>query len=628
MTAVGAIVKASRVASSRRQAMNVITAASVRSGYTSSKVQMVIKATNNYVSNTVNNTSQTKTQQATSSTGSTAKSVVGQTAASTQNPTSSRIISSSRIFSSLAAAPIDSDTIEEVETQKEKSLKKELTKDLQARFFLTSLTDSEIFALANLRTTPLSLRDMFRYASWPQKDNPQKSKHRIKKYLDQRLRNAQFLHRELPIRFAQRAVDLLTLPHGLNKTTEVRGVANVYLSYLQKFLDNGPPTNQEEEREFTNMLESLVLDQTSIPLAVASGVRTLKDVRREDLDLRRLQEMEDALYRFFTARVGLRFLTEHHILSNPYREKPSKDDELKRRLGTIIDDEDNNNAKDDFLGCIQKDCDPFKEVRRVAAKITKRCRECYGIAPEIEILDTTSEKNASLEFTYVPHHLRYMLAELLKNSCRATVRSYLKEISSREDQKNTGSLQSPPPTLAPIRVIVTKGDEDVSIKIADQGGGVPRSAIKDMWTFAHFTQDDHQDTHESNTEFENDEITGGQKIRGFGLPLARIYARYFGGELTLKSMEGYGVDAYLYLPVLGVACENLPEKVVMSPGNLDSSANASRNDDGEDDDDVYDKSADRTTPDSSRIGDDLLWRRQMGTPSARQTFEMLARRAL
>ena len=67
----------------------------------------------------------------------------------------------------------------------------------------------------------------------------------------------------------------------------------------------------------------------------------------------------------------------------------------------------------------------------------------------------------------------------------------------------------------------------------------------------------------------NIQFTGG-KVRGFGLPLARIYARYFGGELTIKSMEGYGVDAYLYLPVLGRACENLPESVSKSPGNLDS----------------------------------------------------------
>ena len=65
---------------------------------------------------------------------------------------------------------------------------------------------------------------------------------------------------------------------------------------------------------------------------------------------------------------------------------------------------------------------------------------------------------------------------------------------------------------------------------------------------------------------------------GFGLPLARVYARYFGGDLTLKSMEGYGVDVYIHLPVLGIACENLPESVILSPGNQDSSLQARRRD--------------------------------------------------
>ena len=35
-------------------------------------------------------------------------------------------------------------------------------------------------------------------------------------------------------------------------------------------------------------------------------------------------------------------------------------------------------------------------------------------------------------------------------------------------------------------------------------------------------------------------------------------------------MEGYGLDAYLHLPRLGVACENLPSLVRHSPGGRDS----------------------------------------------------------
>lgn len=126
------------------------------------------------------------------------------------------------------------------------------------------------------------------------------------------------------------------------------------------------------------------------------------------------------------------------------------------------------------------------------------------------------------------------------------------------------------PTLPPIKVVITKGREDVTIKVADQGGGMPRSVSRHIWSFSHSTLSKEVRSNEDKHDFGREDFTGGH-IRGFGLPLARIYARYFGGEVSIKSLEGYGVDAYLYLPVLGVACENLPQRVNRSPGNLDSS---------------------------------------------------------
>jgi pyruvate dehydrogenase kinase 2/3/4 len=45
---------------------------------------------------------------------------------------------------------------------------------------------------------------------------------------------------------------------------------------------------------------------------------------------------------------------------------------------------------------------------------------------------------------------------------------------------------------------------------------------------------------------------------GYGLPISKSYARYFGGDVSIMSMEGYGTDAFVYLRRLGDSREPLP----------------------------------------------------------------------
>jgi len=155
------------------------------------------------------------------------------------------------------------------------------------------------------------------------------------------------------------------------------------------------------------------------------------------------------------------------------------------------------------------------------------CTSTYGQCPTVTVHGRTD-----LTFPYIPAHLYYPLFELLKNSMRAVVEFHQTD------------------NLPPIRVIVAdhEENEDVSLKISDEGGGIKRSFMPKVWSYTFTTVT--KDVWEENVyaDFGRNTPMAGF---GYGLPLSRLYSRYFGGDLQLLSMEGYGTDAYLQIPRIG-----------------------------------------------------------------------------
>ena len=121
---------------------------------------------------------------------------------------------------------------------------------------------------------------------------------------------------------------------------------------------------------------------------------------------------------------------------------------------------------------------------------------------------------------YVPGHLSHMLFETLKNSLRAVVETH-------------GADKEAFPVT---KVIVAEGNEDITIKISDEGGGIPRSVMSLIFQYTYTTIDK---TPNLDPDFNKSDFKAPMAGYGYGLPISRLYARYFGGDLKLISMEGY-----------------------------------------------------------------------------------------
>ncbi|CAN0444606.1 unnamed protein product, partial [Laminaria digitata] len=134
--------------------------------------------------------------------------------------------------------------------------------------------------------------------------------------------------------------------------------------------------------------------------------------RRGKVGVIQRHRIDRILDNFFISRISLRFLVDTYISSK--------------------------NNKPGFSGVIQSKCSPVLVAWTAAADVDRLCRFHMGTAPPIEVFGREEDT-----FTAVPSHLYYMMREVLKNSCRATVEH--------------GRLTRPGEKLPPVKVYIVQG---------------------------------------------------------------------------------------------------------------------------------------------------------------------------
>ena len=333
-------------------------------------------------------------------------------------------------------------------------------------------------------------------------------------------------------------------------------------------------TSLEDEIKFTEVMADLVQTHSN----------TISILARGFLEARKYISPGDVtrfLDEHLRARIGTRLIAEQHLSlhfsSQPHTEIMHESDETPG-----------------FIGVIDTKLKPARIVEHCANVVGEICELKYGVRPSVVI-----NGEPDYTFAHVPAHLEYIMTELLKNAFRATVESGKErepveitiapkdlhenarnhendtDVNSalrNENQGNTdmvsqsftGGLASSTPTFNSQILPLKHSTPGVTIRIRDRGGGISPENLAHIWdySFTTFNEDQASST-----------LTGGGSSSGmdalnamtgpggdgthslaglgYGLPLGRAYAEYFGGGIEVKSLWGWGTDVYLKLRGVG-----------------------------------------------------------------------------
>lgn len=314
-------------------------------------------------------------------------------------------------------------------------------------------------------------------------------------------RSVEYLRYELPTRLANMLKEMNRLPKELLETQSFQRVKHMYEETLNEVLlyEKSDVENENVRSQFTNSLQSILNRHRSVVEQVAHGVMEYKEGIENGSKVIEEEKIQYFLDRFYMSRIAIRVLINQHVTMFGN----------ERRDPTLI-------------GAFDPKCDLRKVIEDAADSASHLCEKYYLGSPEVEFeIINEYDSRDYIEMGYVPSHLHHICFELFKNSMRATIELH-------------GSVEPPP-----IKILMTKGKDNVCIKITDQGGG---ASLEECRRWTHYMYSTAPPPPRS-----DDAQIAPLAGYGYGIPLSRLYARYLGGDLMLQSVEGYGTDCYIYL---------------------------------------------------------------------------------
>ncbi|KAL1972802.1 hypothetical protein VTN31DRAFT_6344 [Thermomyces dupontii] len=412
----------------------------------------------------------------------------------------------------------------------------------------TNAAEDEIAKLASVRRRPLTLRDLLKHG------RPPLSKEAL-------LDSANFTLSLLPARLAYRIQCLRNLPFIVVSNPHVSRIYHNYLHSLSTLLpyEQRSITTLEEEKQFAEVLADLVQTHSNtIPILARGFLECRKYISPA--------EVTQFLDSHLRARIGTRLIAEQHLALH-FASQPENHEKSRRLEGVQGDTSEN------YIGVIDTALRPAKIIRSCESFVGEICELKYGVRPKVMI---GGQPDAS--FAYIPVHVEYIITELLKNAFRAVVEAGNErepiEVTiaaapdvpdspiqdsqpSRDGDLRDGDVDEIPVANEPIR-LNTQSQQSITIRIRDRGGGIPPDVLPQIWSYSfttfsenHLPGSDNGNIDALNTLSGSGAISSTIAGLGYGLPLSRAYAEYFGGSIAVQSLWGWGTDVYVTLKGVG-----------------------------------------------------------------------------
>ncbi|KAI9798686.1 MAG: hypothetical protein M1833_004675 [Piccolia ochrophora] len=355
-----------------------------------------------------------------------------------------------------------------------------------------------------------------------------------------------------------------TLPYVVVTNPHISHVYELYYKAFETFRRVREIRTVDDNDRFCKLISATLQEHLTVIPRLAMGVLECRDMMRSE-------DMDRFMNTLLRARISRRVIAEQHLALTETFNSPWH----------FPDSPVTHDSQGDYVGEVFLRCNAREVVERCGRTAQDLAREAYG--PEARIPNIVLDGHLDATFPYILSHLEYIIGELLRNSMQAVI-----------ERQHATSEAAPP-----IEVLVCEAPQHVIIRISDQGGGVPREILPHLWSFSKGPRSQARLQNllkvpkmaatmqeiklDESVEARADIIGGpGHKMEahhesslssltsrppnlrlGMGLPMSRVYAEYWAGNLELHSLEGYGVDAFLQISKLGNKNEQVSTRASM-----------------------------------------------------------------